>query len=205
MASRFGIGWPIDPGECESLPLSRPTDIELSLVKNYPTDMHVDLEEFAATGVLGPFSSDSSRREIETLLGAADEGGYPEFASYGHLVFDLGGGIGPPCRIQIAFPHSAHMRPANPAWRDWKPPTCFMIWPDRRLKWTLGFFVPGRSIDEAIASLDEFYESETISASNGLRILHNPKSRVDLVFEHDSAANRVTLAFMVAHPKQKLE
>ena len=34
--------------------------------------MPVDLEEFAATGVLGHFSCDSSRGAIETLPGAVD-------------------------------------------------------------------------------------------------------------------------------------
>ena len=160
-----------------------------------------DLEQFASTGNLGPFNSTSTRSQIEQVLGAADTGGYPDFATYGHLSFDYSEGAGPPCRIQIAFPHSSHMTPANPNWTDWKPPTCFNDWPDKRFDWNLGRFTPGLSLDGAIASLDDFDESEMISSANGLRILHNGKSNVDLVFERDINTGDVTLASMVSHPK----
>ena len=66
-----------------------------------------DLEQFAFAGVLGPFDSTSTRSQIEQLLGAPDADSYPDFATYGHVSFDLAGSAGPPCRIQIAFPHFA--------------------------------------------------------------------------------------------------
>jgi hypothetical protein len=57
------------------------------------------------------------------------------------------------------------------------------------------------SIDDAISSFNEFVESEMVSASNGLRILHNASSKVDMLFESESNPDRLTLANMVAHPK----
>ena len=76
--------------------------------------INADLEQLAFTGNFGPFDSNSTRAQIEQLLGAPDADGYPDLATYGHFSFDLAGGTGPPCRIQIAFPHSSHVTPANP-------------------------------------------------------------------------------------------
>ena len=163
--------------------------------------INVDLEQFAISGTLGPFSSSSTRAQIEQMLGASDGGDYPDFATYGNLSFDLAGSIGPPCRIQIAFPHRSHMTPANPNWQDWTPPTCFDDWPDKRFHWNLGRFKPGLSLNVAIKSLDGFNKLEMISTTNGQQILHNSKSRVDLVFDRDSKTGNVTLSHMVAHPK----
>lgn len=164
-----------------------------------------DLEQFASSGTLGPFSSASTRTQIEQLLGVPDAGGYPDFATYDHLSFDLAGGIGPPCRIQIAFPHSSHSTPASRNWPVWALPDCVDRWSDERFYWNLGRFRPGISFDVAIESLDCFDESEMISTTNGMRILHNVESRVDLVFERNSSTGDVTLSHMVAHPKPVAE
>lgn len=43
--------------------------------------IHVDLEQFAATGMLGLFDRNSTRKQIAELLGPAESGGYPDFAN----------------------------------------------------------------------------------------------------------------------------
>lgn len=93
------------------------------------------------------------------------------------------------------------MKPAHPSWNDWTRPTCFNDWPEKRIHWNLGRFTPGLAIETAIQSFDDFGESDVLSLTNGLRILHNPNSYVDLLFEYDSDTGAVTLANMVAHPK----
>ena len=162
--------------------------------------IHVDLEEFVNTGVFGPFSTSSSRQQIVELLGDPEPETYPGVAHYGHLAFDLTNGTGPPCVIQIGFPHPTHMRPANPEWTNWTAPTCFDNWPDQRIEWALGRLVPELDIQHAIVEFVHFEEIEMISGCNGLRILHNPSSRVELCFENDENNGRTTLSSIVAHP-----
>ena len=150
--------------------------------------------------MLGPFNSQSTRKQIAEILGPPDRDDYPDFATYGHLSFDLADGEGPPCRIQICLPHTTHMRPADSTWTEWKAPTCYEQWPDRRLLWTLGRFVPGLKILDAVAMLADYEESKMEFATNGLRILHNPVVNVDLHFEYDSARRETTLCRMISHP-----
>ena len=162
--------------------------------------IHFDLEQFVDTGILGPFSTQSSRNEIVQLLGEPEPETYPGVAHYGHIAFDLAGGEGPPCLIQVGIPHPTHMRPADPKWENWTAPICFDNWPDERFEWQLGRLTPGLSVDEAVVKFAEFEEAVMISACNGFRILHNPKSLVQLSFENDENIGKSTITSIAAFP-----
>lgn len=161
--------------------------------------IRVDLEQFVDRAIFGPLNTRSSRDEIVKILGEPET--YPGIVQYGHVAFDLASGIGPPCRIQIAFPHPSHMRPANPGWENWRAPTYFDNWPYQKFEWELGRLIPGLNIDDAIIEFTEFEEIEMISACNGLRMLHNPNSRVELCFENDKNAGQPTMTSIIAHPE----
>ncbi len=62
----------------------------------------LDLLDFALHGRLGPFHRQMSRADIESILGPSDDC-YPALVAFGHVSFDLGDGIGPPCAPQIQF------------------------------------------------------------------------------------------------------
>ena len=161
--------------------------------------IRIDLENFVETGRLGPFTTKSTRQEIADVLGPPEPESYPGIVTYGHLAFDLCGGSA--CQIQIGFPHPSHMRPADPNWKNWTPPTCFEEWPDKRFKWTLGRLIPGLNIQNAISFFKHLEEAEMIHACNGLRILCNQDSRVELSFQNDENNHQTTLSSIVAHPK----
>ena len=148
--------------------------------------IELDLERFIHTGKLGPFDRSSTRAQIERLLGAPDVGGYPGFAIYGNLAFDLCDSDGPPCRIQIGYPHQN--------WNRWEE------WPDARFKWILGRFDAPVIVDKTIPILIGFYEEEVESSNDTLRIFTNPKTKVDLMFEFDAEYDAVTLSNISAHP-----
>ena len=126
-----------------------------------------DLERFVISGRIDPFSFESTRTEIESVLGEADECAYSDFATYGPVCFDLGNGIAPLHRIQILIPHPSHMKPADPAWTNWTPPNFLENWPDERFAWNVGRFKPGFNINDAIRSLPTFEECEMIMSTNG--------------------------------------
>ena len=152
-----------------------------------------DLERFVISGRIDPFSFESTRTEIESVLGEADECAYSDFATYGPVCFDLGNGIAPLHRIQILIPHPSHMKSADPAWTNWTPPNFLENWPDERFAWNVGRFKPGFNINDAIRSLPTFEECEMIMSTNGCRILHNSDSGVMLSFENTEDADVPTL------------
>jgi len=148
--------------------------------------IELDLEHFVNTGTLGPFDSTSTRAQIEQLLGEPDPDGYPGFAVYGNLAFDLCNGDGPPCRIQIGFPHQNWMK-----WTDW---------PDARFDWKLGRFNAPVKIETALPMLTSFREQDVESSNESLRIFTNSATSVDLMSEFDAEHNTVTLSNITAHP-----
>ena len=162
--------------------------------------IRVDLEQFVDSAIFGPISTRSSREEIVEILGDPEPETYPGIAHYGHVAFDLANGIGPPCRIQIAFPRPTHMRPANLEWANWAKPTCFDDWPYKKIEWRLGRLKPRFAIDDALREFTEFKELEMISACNGLRLLRNQISRVELCFENGENDGQPTMMSIIAHP-----
>lgn len=160
----------------------------------------IDLEEFAATGAFGPFHCGSTRQMIEQILGPSDSSDYPDFMTYGHVNFDLASATGPPCRIQVAFPHPANQRRSSPDQMMEESRGVFSDWPDRRFKWRLGRFKPGLTLNDALAAFDVYVAELWISPDDELRILCNPLSPVCLHFEKDLRLGLLTLASMVAHP-----
>ena len=158
--------------------------------------VHVDLEQFASTGVLGPFDHRSSRDQIVNLLGLPDQNRNPKFLTYGNLAFELKDGVFPPCRIQIAFPHSSHSKTIDSKWKLWHAIN-LDNWPDQRLKWEFGHFHAGFGIDEIVTHAD-FLESDM--DFDDVRIFYNRRSGVDLFFEFDEYRKSLTLSEMIAHP-----
>ena len=148
--------------------------------------IELDLEHFINTGTLGPFDKSSTRAQIERLLGAPDPGGYPGFAIYGNLAFDLCDSDGPPCRIQIGFPHQN--------WMKWDE------WPNARFNWKLGRFNAPVIIDEALTILTGFHEEDVESSNETLRIFTNSNTNIDLMFEFDAEHDAVILSNITAHP-----
>ena len=162
--------------------------------------LHVDLTEFAKTGALGTIERDATRSQITKLLGMPDQAdSYPGVITYGHMSFDLAGGDGPGCTIQISFPHTTHDTGKSPRDSAWTNRLLFNQWPDHRLSWELGSYCEGATIDELAPETKGFVETELITSTNDLRIFHNPNSRVDLIFETDLRCNARTLSCMVAH------
>jgi hypothetical protein len=160
----------------------------------------IDLEEFAASGVFGPFDCGSTRQMIEQILGPSDSSDYPDFMTYGHVNFDLASTKGPPCRIQVDFPHPANQRRSGVDQMMEEPRDVFSDWPDRRFEWRLGRFKPGLTLNDALAAFDLCVDERWSSRDDELSVLCIRKSPVWLHFEKDGGLGLLTLASMVAHP-----
>jgi hypothetical protein len=150
----------------------------------------VDLTKFVLRGTFGPFKRDMTRTQIAAILGPDDPGYYPDHAGYGNLVFDCVNRNGPPCYVQIAFPHARYKREPQRAWLE--------AWPDNRLNWELGCFKPELTIPMLKTFVPELKSIDFVEGTrySGGRLLNVwvPWSRVDLTFESESNSDEPTLS-----------
>jgi hypothetical protein len=155
----------------------------------------LDLLDFALHGRLGPFHRQMSRADIESILGPSDDC-YPALVAFGHVSFDLGDGIGPPCAPQIQFP----------AWyREDRVPE----WPDPRFNWCLGPFDANATLDSiliAIPSLCGLDLNEGTRYPNGrMGGIYIPTSGVELTFESRPGDMALRLTLMAAYYNWTIE
>jgi hypothetical protein len=152
--------------------------------------IEVDLTEFVLRGTFGPFKRDMTRTQIVAILGPDDPGYHPDHAGYGNLVFDCVNRNGPPCAIQIAFPHATYKREPP---RDW-----IRDWPDKRLNWKLGCFRPELTVPMLKVWMPELNSIIVVEGTRypGGRLLNAwvPLSRIDLTFESESDTEEPTLS-----------
>jgi len=169
--------------------------------------IEIDLVDFVLRGTIGPFSAQTNRDDIVSVLGPPDQPSYPTHVLYGNLCFDLAGGIGPLGLVQIAIPHEAQSICPHPDWaKTWTPPIWLKTWPDHRVAWKLGPFVPNATmtdIQNAIPELQELKPEEPLWVGQNDKRFHLlvPTSNVYIEFESLQKDAIKTLSWLIGPPR----
>ena len=155
--------------------------------------MQINVDDFVATGKLGPFSPNMSLRQLKKVGSShsLDLVRFREdqhFYFFGHVLFDCSDNpTAAGCNISLYFPH-----PITSQSSDFN----FLTWPDPRINWILKDVNSGLLFDEATRLFPKFEQGGN---QNQTADLINREKNVTLIFDKTECSGQLQLLMVQAY------